>query len=273
MSSLTYTIEEANQLFIEGKYKEIEFVCHNSEFCDATDLKQQKKLFSSLKRLKGVMPYRQDWSDKDNKQISLAVVITDKENESKLLKTIKQIAKDLNVKIDIIDYINDSKLDSILNKTLENIIVEELYLEDTYKDYYVLYHSTDSDFFDSVKYDMAKKGDRFFNPLGNGLYFSTNKDFSKGFGKNTFYYLLPKSAKIKKVTFKSWTQSTFLSIVKKVLKKYNKDYWKDTDISDKVEINRLGTDAPISSLNEFSEWLKIKYDVTDPQPFTKFIQT
>jgi hypothetical protein len=118
------------------------------------------------------------------------------------------------------------------------------------KDYHILYHSTDSDFFNTIDYDNAKKGDRYFNPLGNGLYFSTNKQFSKTFGKNTFYYLLPKSAKIKKITYKTWTESNYHNILKLVLKKYNIDYLKDTTIQQKVELMRLANDAPISSLTQ-----------------------
>jgi hypothetical protein len=136
------------------------------------------------------------------------------------------------------------------------------------KDYHILYHSTDSDFFNTIEYDNAKKGDRFFNPLGNGLYFSTNEQFTKTFGKNTYYYLLPKSAKIKKITYKVWTETTFQSILIKVLRKYNIDYWKDIETSEKVMFARLGNDAPISSLNELQEVLSapdLGYDLDNVQ--------
>ena len=121
--------------------------------------------------------------------------------------------------------------------------------------YHILYHSTDSDFFDTIEYDNAKKGERFYNPLGNGLYFSTNINFSKKFGKNTYYYLLPKSAKIKKITDKYWKEQLYESILKKVLKKYKIDYYRDLTLIQKVELMRLGNDTPISSLNELTEVL------------------
>jgi len=125
----------------------------------------------------------------------------------------------------------------------------------THNSYYILYHSTDSDFFNTIQYDNAKKGERYFNPLGNGLYFSTNKEFSKTFGKNIYYYLLPKNAKIKKITFKSWTESNFQAILKAVLKRYNIDYWEDVNTQQKLELYKLSRDTPISSLNELEELL------------------
>ena len=142
-----------------------------------------------------------------------------------------------------------------LEKSVTNTIKEYINKEKTTTNYYILYHSTDSDFFNVIQYDNAKKGDRYFNPLGNGLYFSTNKQFSKTFGKNTYYYLLPKTSKIKKITYKSWTESSYQNILKLVLKKYNIDYWKDTTHTQKVELMRLANNTPISSLNELQELL------------------
>lgn len=142
-----------------------------------------------------------------------------------------------------------------LKKIITTKIREYLNEQKTANDYHILYHSTDSDFFNVIQYDNAKKGDRYFNPLGNGLYFSTNEQFSKTFGKNTYYYLLPKTSKIKKITYKSWTESSYQNILKLVLKKYNIDYWKDTTHIQKVELMRLANDAPISSLNELQEVL------------------
>ena len=132
--------------------------------------------------------------------------------------------------------------------------ISEFITESNKKDYHILYHSSDSAFFDILDYDKAKKGERFFNPLGNGLYCTTNLEFSKTFGKNTYYYLLPKNAKIKKVTHKTWP-TTFQQILKSVLKKYNIDYWNDITSYQKVFFNRLSNDSPISSLNELQEVL------------------
>ena len=148
---------------------------------------------------------------------------------------------------------------------IKNTLREFLNEQKNTKDYYVLYHATDSDFFDTINYDNAKKGDRYFNPLGNGLYFSTNENFIKKFGKNTYYYLLPKSAKIKKITYKTWTESVYNSILKKVLKKYNIDYWKDTTLDQKVELNRLANNPPITSLNELSYLLSASYNLSNVQ--------
>jgi len=138
---------------------------------------------------------------------------------------------------------------------LKDMVIQEYTKKMLHKKYYVLYHSTDSDFFNSIQYDNAKKGERYFNPLGNGLYFSTNEQFSKTFGKNTYYYLLPKNAKIKKVTHKTWVQGLYQKILIIVLKKYGIDYWKDLTVFQKVELMNISNDAPISSLNELQEVL------------------
>jgi len=140
-----------------------------------------------------------------------------------------------------------------MNQEIRKIIREVISLDNKMeidKKYLILYHSTDSDFFNTIDADNAKKGERFFNPLGNGLYFSTNPFFSKQFGKNTYKYLLPKTAKIKKITHKSWTESNYQAIVKSVLRQYKIDYWKDLNPGQMVELMRLGNNTPITSLNE-----------------------
>lgn len=90
-------------------------------------------------------------------------------------------------------------------------------------------------------------------------------NFSKTFGKNTYYYLLPKNSKIKKITFRSWRETNFLHIVKLVLKKYNIDYWNDTNHIQKVELNNLSNDTPISSLNSLEFLLREEYNLNNVQ--------
>jgi hypothetical protein len=149
-------------------------------------------------------------------------------------------------------YIKDFK--NFINESLSDINLQ---------DYHILYHSTDSDFFDVLNYEKASKGERYFNPLGNGLYCSSYKDFSKTFGKNTYYYLLPKNSKIKKITYKSWTTSNYMNIVKSVLRKYKIDWWDDINIMLKVKIDKLGNNTPIMSLNELEYILTNDLDLID----------
>lgn len=124
-------------------------------------------------------------------------------------------------------------------------------MENKSNPFYILYHSSDSDMFDTYDHTKAAKGDRYFNPLGNGLYCSTNKDFSKGFGKNVYYYLLPKTSKIKVITQNSWVTKDYPGILSKVLRKHKVKY-STLDLNMKVMLNQLGNDAPITSLNELS---------------------
>jgi hypothetical protein len=129
-------------------------------------------------------------------------------------------------------------------------------LESGNKPYWVLYHHTDSDFFDTLNHSLAKKGERYFNPLGNGLYCSTNKEFGKGFGKNTFYYLLPKNSKIKIVTQNKWYSTDFWSYLNKVLRKYKLNF-RDLSLEDRVTIDRIANNEPITSLNELEFVLSV----------------
>jgi hypothetical protein len=154
-----------------------------------------------------------------------------------------------------------------LRKFIKTTIREYLNEQINTKDYYILYHSTDSDFFKTIEYGNAKKGDRYFNPLGNGLYFSTNKAFSQTFGKNTYYYALPKNSKIKKITPKSWRESNYENILKLVLKEYGINYRDEKQISFSqfFDLLRLRNNAPIESLNSLEFILSRDFKLNNVQ--------
>jgi uncharacterized protein YeeX (DUF496 family) len=120
---------------------------------------------------------------------------------------------------------------------------------------YILYHHTDSTYFTKFDVKSAAKGEGYYNPLGTGLYLTSNPDFGKKFGSNLYYYLLPKSSKILKITASKWS-NLFIPIVKKSLK-LSKIKYEDLDIGDKVQINRIGKDAPISALNNLQEYIQV----------------
>jgi hypothetical protein len=138
---------------------------------------------------------------------------------------------------------------------LKNIL-NEIKGEEYKKEHYTLYHATDSDYFEAPDVTKAKKGSRYFNPLGLGLYCSTNKEFVRKFGKNIFIYLLPKNSKIKFVTRSNWLRE-YGGILTKIFRKLHMSYWNDTTIEQKVELNKLGNNAPITSLNELADYLDV----------------
>lgn len=111
-----------------------------------------------------------------------------------------------------------------------------------------IYHASDSEPFDVFDVSKATKGERFFNPLGKGMYLSSNKDFVRRFGKNTFEYVLPKGAKVKTVTIDSWAKKDYPVIVRGALKNLGIKY-DDLTLNEKVELNRLVPNTPIESLN------------------------
>ena len=115
-------LQEELHLLVEG-FTEIEFVCHNIDFKNSTTLRQQELLYNDLKEMEpDVVPYKQNFSDKKQCQISLAVIITNKNDERKLISKIKNIARRHKVEIDIIDNVSDKKLDDVITGKLENLV-------------------------------------------------------------------------------------------------------------------------------------------------------
>lgn len=90
-----------------SKYKEIEFVCANSEFKNSTSLEAQKKLYQDLKKIDGVIPLWQDWSDEDQTQFSLTAIFKDPNIQKDIIK----LAKNNGVQIDIIQNVDDNYVD------------------------------------------------------------------------------------------------------------------------------------------------------------------
>ena len=96
---------------------EIEFVCVNPNFCDATDPKKQQALFNALKRVPGIIVYRQDF-DVHN---SMAAIIKD-ESDSVAPEKVQQLAKQHGVGIDLENDISQSMIDDIVTGRLEGLI-------------------------------------------------------------------------------------------------------------------------------------------------------
>ena len=103
-----------------SKYKEIEFVCVNSDSDSKTTEENQLKLYNKLKQINGILPYIQDWSEDDNIQKSLAVIIL-KDNPN-IENKIYELGKKYNVEIDLINIVNDRKVNDIISGKLENIV-------------------------------------------------------------------------------------------------------------------------------------------------------
>ena len=96
---------------------EIEFVCVNPSFCDATDQKDQDSLFNALKSVPGIIVYRQDF-DVHN---SMAAIIQDESNTD-IPKKIQQLAKQHGVGIDLENDVSLDMIDDIVTGRLEGPI-------------------------------------------------------------------------------------------------------------------------------------------------------
>lgn len=79
------------------QYTEIEFLCVNPAFTDATPLEKQDKLYTALHDIDGVIIVRQDWDDMSEGQKSLSVIYTTDDQRNQIL----QLAQDIGVEIDI----------------------------------------------------------------------------------------------------------------------------------------------------------------------------
>ena len=99
----TYNVSEARS----SGYKEIEFVCVNPQFPDATDPKLQQQMYAGLQKIPGVIPLWQDQSDYSEGQSSLTAIYKDRVVRKEILK----LAKQLGVTVDLEQPVSDSYVD------------------------------------------------------------------------------------------------------------------------------------------------------------------
>ena len=124
------------------------------------------------------------------------------------------------------------------------------------KNSYTLYHSTNSDFFKKPE----DRHDRYYNPLGTGIYFSSIKSYSKKFGKNTYVYLLPKNSDILFIN-KSNCGEHIQDIIHELLRGLELD-WDEVVVVwnfDRDEYINRG-DPPIGILNGFTRFIYMKFN-------------
>ena len=103
-------VQFVKQGVTEGRgsgYKEIEFVCANPEFPDATDHALQKQMYTGLQRIPGVIPLFQDQSDYSEGQYSLTAIYKDPPVRGQILK----LAKQLGVSVDLERPVTDDYVD------------------------------------------------------------------------------------------------------------------------------------------------------------------
>jgi hypothetical protein len=95
------------QLYADSDYKEIEFVCANPKFPEATDPKLQKQMYRGLQQISGVIPLLQDQSEYSEGQYSLTAIYKDPSVRFQILK----LAKRLGVQVDLEQPVSDDYVD------------------------------------------------------------------------------------------------------------------------------------------------------------------
>ena len=108
-------VKEQTNKVVNESY-ELEFVCVNPDFCDATEQKNQDSLFQALKAVPGVIVYKQDF-DVHN---SMAAIIKD-EADKDAPKLIKRLAQQNKVAIDLKNNVNQRRMDDIITGRLEGL--------------------------------------------------------------------------------------------------------------------------------------------------------
>ena len=93
---------------------EIEFVCVNDSFPDATKQEQQDELFAALREVPGALVYRQDFGEHN----SMAVIVRDED----AIPEIKRLAQENSIAIDMYNEVSERFIDSIYNNTLEGLV-------------------------------------------------------------------------------------------------------------------------------------------------------
>ena len=93
---------------------EVEFVCVNDSFPDATKQEQQDELFAALREVPGALVYRQDFGEHN----SMAVIVRDED----AIPEIKRLAQENSIAIDMYNEVSERFIDSIYNNTLEGLV-------------------------------------------------------------------------------------------------------------------------------------------------------
>ena len=102
----------ANEILNEAL--EIEFVCVNDSFPDATKQEQQDGLFGALLAIPDAIVYRQDFGEHN----SMAIIVRDEDT----IPEIKQMAQKNGIAIDMYNDVSEKFIDSIYNNTLEGLV-------------------------------------------------------------------------------------------------------------------------------------------------------
>lgn len=103
-----------------SSYREIEFVCANPDFCDATDPEQQRQLYQQLQKIPGVIPVYQDQSDYSAGQFSLSAIYQTAEQRRQIMAA----ARALGVAVDLVQPVDDDYIDRAVRGELEGQIQE-----------------------------------------------------------------------------------------------------------------------------------------------------
>lgn len=107
--------------FLTESYKEIEFVCVNPNFPNATDPELQKRMYQGLKQIGGVIPLWQEWGDYSAGQASLSAIYKDRSARAKILK----LARQLGIQIDLEQPVSDDYVDRAMQGEHEGQLSED----------------------------------------------------------------------------------------------------------------------------------------------------
>lgn len=98
---------------ILNEFVEVEFVCVNDSFPDATKQEQQDELFDALREVPNIVVYKQDFGEHN----SMAAIVFDDTD----IFEIEDIAVENGVAVDEIQSVPRSRVDDIYDNRLEGL--------------------------------------------------------------------------------------------------------------------------------------------------------
>lgn len=159
----TCLLEEFNKN--KSIYKEIEFVCYNSNFKESSEAYKQAQidLYNELKKIQlssdyKILPYMQDFTDNNHVEISLAVIILDTQNEKHWENKIMELANKHQIPFDLYGTKTEHQVNGIIRGDYYNNIIKEVIAKTTLKS--ILLKRAN---------EYSKHFKRTFEELNNGL--------------------------------------------------------------------------------------------------------
>jgi hypothetical protein len=128
----------------------------------------------------------------------------------------------------------------------------EIITESTNKREWTFYHGTASEVFHTFEPKNATKGEAYWNPLGNGMYATNNKEFARSFGHNLYKVIIPIGSTYKRISQDVWAYSTGPGLITRTLRAamkkagYSYDAWDSGEKAKGPDVKKMNREEMIA---------------------------